>query len=176
MSLKSFLVGAVVAAFTVVSVGAMAQEKAAGEHVKKGLQELTLTGKLIMKENIKGEAKATDKVGSDKEVVKIKETETIVCKYALETADGEIALPEPKAKAGEKAIDMASLIGKNVKIVAKGVEKTVEGKKIVKVRKIVSVTEEAAATAAPAAAAAPAAEAPVATPAPAAAPAAPAAQ
>jgi len=157
MSSKSLLIGLVVAAFAFVSFGAMAQDKAAGKHSKKMLQELTLTGKLVLKENVKADVDATDKVGKDKEVLKVKESETIVCKYALETADGEIALPEPRAKPGETAIDMASLIGKNVKIVAKGAEKMVEGKKVVKVRRIVSITEEAAAPAA--------AEAPAATPA-----------
>jgi hypothetical protein len=167
MSLKSILAGLVVAAFAVVSVNAMAEDKAAGAEVslKKAMavQELTLTGKLVMKEDIKADAKATDKVEKDKEVVKVKEEATMICKYALETADGEVALPEPKAKAGEKAIDMAALVGKNVKVVAKGSEKTVDGKKMIKVRKIVSVTEEAASTAAPAAA--PAAEKPAEAPA-----------
>ena len=161
MSLKSLLVGLVVAAFAVVSFNAMAEEKAeAGAKKALAAQELTLTGKLIMKEDVKGDIKATDKVKKDEEVIKIKGSETIVCKYVLETADGVVALPEPKAKPGEKAIDMAALVGKNVKVVAKGSEKMVEGKKVIKVRKIVSVTEEAAAPAdAPAA---PAAEAPAA--------------
>jgi hypothetical protein len=163
MSFKSILAGLVVAAFAVVSMNALAEEKAAGTEVslKKAaaVQELTLTGKLVLKEDIKGDAKVTDKVEKDKEVIKVKEEATIICKYALLTADGEVALPEPKAKAGETAIDMASLIGKNVKVVAKGSEKTVEGKKVIKVKKIVSVTEEAASEAAPAAApAAPAAK------------------
>ena len=163
MSLKSLLVGLVVAAFAVVSFNAMAEEKAEAG-AKKALvsQELTLTGKLILKEDIKGDIKVTDKVEKDKEVIKVKEDATIVCKYALETADGVVALPEPKAKADEKAIDMAALVGKNVKVVAKGRVKTVEGKKHVIVKSIVSVTEEAApAAAAPAAAPA----APVAAPA-----------
>ena len=153
MSLKSILAGLVVAVFAVVSMNAMAEEKAAGAEVslKKAtaLHELTLTGKLVLKEDIKGDAKVTDKVESDKEVVKVKEEATLTCKYALVTADGDqIALPEPKSKPGEQAIDMAALVGKNVKIVAKGSEKMVEGKKVIKVRKIVSVTEEAAAPAA----------------------------
>lgn len=162
MSLKSFLVGTVVAAFAVVSLSAMAEEKAepGAKKATAAIHELTLTGKLVLNENVKGEVKATDKVEKDKEVIKIKESETIVCKYVLETADGEVALPEPKARAGEKAIDMMALIGKNVKVVAKGTEKTVEGKKVIKVKKIVSVTEEAAAPAA-----APAVEAPAAAPA-----------
>jgi len=152
MSLKSLLVGLVVAAFAVVSFNATAEEKAeAGARKALASQELTLTGKLILKEDIKGEVKATDKVKKDEEVIKIKGSETIICKYALETADGVVALPEPKAKAGEKAIDMAALVGKNVKVVAKGKVKTVEGKKLVVVKSIVSVTEEAAGTAAPAA-------------------------
>ena len=149
MSLKSLLVGLVVAAFAVVSFNAMAEEKAeAGAKKALASQELTLTGKLILKEDVKGEVKATDQVKKDEEVVKIKASETIICKYALVTADGEVALPEPKAKAGEKAIDMAALVGKNVKVVAKGSEKMVEGKKVIKVRKIVSVTAEEAAPAA----------------------------
>lgn len=169
MNLKSLLVGLVVAAFAVVSFNAMAEEKSeAGAKKALASQELTLTGKLILKEDIKGDIKATDQVKKDEEVVKIKGSETIICKYALVTADGEVALPEPKAKAGEKAIDMAALIGKNVKVVAKGKVKTVEGKKHVVVKSIVSVTEEAAP-----AAEAPAAEAPAAAPA---APAAPVAQ
>ena len=152
MSLKSLLVGLVVAAFAVVSFNATAEEKAeAGAKKALASQELTLTGKLILKEDIKGEVKATDKVKKDEEVIKVKGSETIICKYALETADGEVALPEPRAKAGEKAIDMAALVGKNVKVVAKGIEKTVEGKKVVKVKKIISVTPEEAAPAAPAA-------------------------
>ncbi|MDO9542504.1 MAG: hypothetical protein Q7J98_09300 [Kiritimatiellia bacterium] len=147
MSLKSFLVGLVIAAFTVVSLNAIAEDLDAMK--AKAAHELTLTGKLILKEDIKGEVKATDKVGKKAEVIKIKGFETIICKYALETADGEVALPEPKAKAGEKAIDMETLIGKNVKIVAKGTEKTVGGKKVIKVKKIISVTEEAAPADAP---------------------------
>ncbi len=157
MSFKSLLVGLVVAAFAVVSFNAMAEEKAE-PGAKKALasQELTLTGKLILKEDIKGDVKATDQVKKDEEVVKIKASETIICKYALVTADGEVALPEPKAKAGEKAIDMAALVGKNVKVIAKCKVKTdAKGKKHVTVKSIVSVTEEAA----------PAAEAPVAAPA-----------
>lgn len=146
MSLKSILVGVVVAAFAVVSLNAMAEEKAEiGVKKAPAIQELTLTGKLILKEDVKGEVKATDQIKKDKEVIKVKGDETIICKYALETADGVVALPEPKAKAGEKAIDLAALIGKNVKVVAKGKVKTVEGKKHVTVRSIVSVTEEAAA-------------------------------
>lgn len=146
------LVGTVIAAFSVVSFNAIAEEKAdIGAKKAPAIQELTLTGKLILKEDIKGDVKATDQVKKDEEVVKVKGSETIVCKYALVTADGEVALPEPKAKPGEKAIDMAALVGKNVKVVAKGSEKTVEGKKVIKVKKIVSVTEEAAAPAAPAA-------------------------
>jgi len=166
MSLKSLLVGLVVAAFAVVSFNATAEEKAeAGAKKALASQELTLTGKLILKEDIKGDVKATDKVKKDEEIIKIKGSETIICKYALETADGVVALPEPRAKAGEKAIDMAALVGKNVTVVAKGKTKIVEGKKHIIVKNIVSVTEEAApAAAAPAAAA------------PAAAPAAPAAQ
>lgn len=143
MSLKRLMVGLVVAAFAVVSFNAMAEEK------KAASQELTLTGKLILKEDIKGDVKATDKVGKTEDVIKIKGSETIVCKYALETADGEVALPEPKAKTGEKAINMAALVGKNVKVVAKGKVKTVEGKKHVTVKSIVSVAEEAAPAAAP---------------------------
>ena len=155
MSLKTLLVGTMVV-FAVASFNAMAKEKAAAGDVgaKKTqaqvIQELTLTGKLILKEEAKGEVKATDKVKKDEEVVKVKGSETVICKYALETIDGEIALPEPKAKPGEKAIDMAALIGKTVKVVAKGSEKMIEGKKVIKVRKIVSVTEEAAPSAAPA--------------------------
>lgn len=148
------LVGTVIAAFSVVSLNAIAEEKAdQGAKKAPAVQELTLTGKLIMKEDVKGDIKATDKVGKKEEVVKIKAEETIICKYALETADGEVALPEPKAKPGEKAIDMTALVGKNVKVVAKGSEKMVEGKKVIKVKKIVSVTEEAAAPAAAAPAA-----------------------
>jgi len=148
MSLKSILVGVVVMAFAVVSFNAVAEEKAKpGAVVKKSAaaaQELTLTGKLILKEDVKGKVKVTDKVGKKKEVIKIKATETIVCKYALVTADGEVALPEPKVKPGQKAIDMASLIGKKVKVVAKGSEKMVNGKKVIKVKKIISVTAEKA--------------------------------
>lgn len=168
MSLKMFTIGTVIAMFAAVSLTATAEDKAGGIEtiVKKptSVQELTLTGKIILKEDIKAEGKVTDKVEKDKEVIKIKEAEAIVCKYALVEADGtEIGLPEPKAKPGEKAIDLVPLIGKNVKIVAKGKVKTVEGKKHVTVKSIVSVTEEAAPAAAPEAA-------------PAAAPAAPAAQ
>jgi hypothetical protein len=84
-----------------------------------------------------------------------KESQRAFCS-TLETADGVVALPEPKAKAGEKAIDMAALVGKNVKVVAKGKIKA-DGKK--HVIRIISVTEEAAGTVAPAAApAAPAAQ------------------
>jgi len=150
MSLKRLMVGLVIAAFAVVSFNAMAEDKESG--ARKVGQELTLTGKLILKEDIKGDVKVTDQVKKDEEVVKVKGSETIICKYALETADGEVALPEPKAKPGEKAVDMAALVGKNVKVVVKGSEKMVEGKKVIKVRKIVSVTEEAAGAAAPAAA------------------------
>jgi hypothetical protein len=150
MSLKKILAGVVVAAFTVVSFNAMAE----AEKASSATQEITLTGKLILKEDIKGEVKATDKVGKTEEKIEYKAKETIICKYALETADGEVALPEPKAKAGEKAIDMTALIGKNVKVVAKGKVTTKDGKKHTKVSKIVSVTEEAAPAAAPAAAAA----------------------
>ena len=160
MSLKSLLVGLVVAAFAVVSFNATAEEKAeAGARKALASQELTLTGKLILKEDIKGEVKATDKVKKDEEVIKIKGSETIICKYALETADGVVALPEPKAKAGEKAIDMAALVGKNVKVVAKGKVKTdADGKKHTVVKSIVSVTEEAAEAIPAAAPAAPAAQ------------------
>lgn len=169
MNLKSLLVGSVVAAFAVVSLSAMAEEKSAACDIgakKTGIiHELTLTGKLILKEDIKGDIKATDQVKKDEEVVRVKGSETMVFKYLLETADGNIALPEPKAKPGEQAIDMAALIGKNVKVVAKGTEKMVEGKKVIKVKKIVSVTEEAAAGAEAAAAAEKPAEAPAGTPA-----------
>ena len=61
MSLKSILAGLVIAAFAVVSMNAMAEEKAAGAEVslKKAttLHELTLTGKLVLKEDVKGDAK-----------------------------------------------------------------------------------------------------------------------
>ena len=159
MSLKSMLVGLVVAAFAVVSFNAMAEQKAekadAGAKHSMAAQELTLTGKLILKEDIKGDIKATDKVKKDEEVIKIKGSETIVCKYALVTEDGEVALPEPKAKGGEKAIDMAALVGKTVKVVAKGKVKTdADGKKHVMVKSIESIAEEGAPAAAPAAPAA----------------------
>jgi hypothetical protein len=163
MSLKNLMVGLVVVVFAMACVKTMAEEKAVEAGIKKVMpaKEITLTGKLILKEDIKGEVKATDKVESDKEVVKVKEEATLVCKYALVQADGsEVALPEPKAKPGEKAIDLAALVGKNVKVVALGSERMKEGKKVIKVMKIVSVTEE---TAAPAAA--PAAEKPAEKPA-----------
>lgn len=154
MSLKSILAGLAVVSFAALALNVVAVEKpaAAGATVAapSATQELTLTGKLILKENVKADVKATDKVGAKEEVVKVKANETIVMKYALVEADGtEIALPEPKAKAGEKAIDMASLVGKTVKVVAKGKIKTVEGKKEVQVKSITSITE-AAAEAAPA--------------------------
>lgn len=161
MSLKRILAGVVVVAFAVVSLNAMAEEKASG--AKKAVQELTLTGKLVLKEDIKADVKATDKVGKKEEVTRIKGTETIVSKYVLETADGEVALPEPKAKAGEKAIDMAALVGKNVKVVAKGKVKA-DGKK--HITSIVSIEEEAAPAAAAAPAVAPEAPAPAAPAAP----------
>lgn len=157
--MKNLLVGLVIASIVGLSFNAMAEgDKAAAGNMSK----LELTGKLILKEDIKGEVKATDKVGKTEETTKIKATETIVSKYALVEADGtEIALPEPKANVGEQAVDLAALVGKNVKIVAKGKMKTVEGKKQVIVKSIVSAVEEAAAApaAAPAAdAAAPAAK------------------
>ena len=139
MNLKSLTVGLIVVSFALVSFNAMAEEKASGS------KDLTLTGKLILKEDIKGDVKVTDKVKKDKEVIKIKTSETIVYKYILETADGVVALPEPKkAKVGEKAIDMAALVGKNVEVVAKGKCKVVEGKKHYTVKSIVSVTKKAA--------------------------------
>jgi len=152
MSFKRLLAVLVVAAFASVVFNASAEgDKAA----PAGHKELTLTGKLILKEDVKGEVKATDKVGKTEEKIEIAGKETIVCKYALETADGEVALPEPpKVKEGEKAIDMAAMIGKTVKVVAKGTEKEHNGKKVIKVKQIVSVTEEAAPAAAPAAPAA----------------------
>jgi len=70
----------------------------------------------------------------------------------------EIELPEIKAKPGEKQVDMKSLIGKKVKIVAQVAYETIEDQKIIKVKSIKSIEpiiekEEAAPPTIPAAAA-----------------------
>lgn len=134
MSSKSLLIGAVVAVFAVASLNAMAEEKAAsGESsVKKAAaaHEVTCTGKVMVKEAAKGEAAGAEK------------------KYVLVSECGEIDLPAPKAKAGEKAIDLAAFVGKEVKVTAKGLCKKDEDKKCA-IKSIVSI-EEAAAAPAPA--------------------------
>jgi hypothetical protein len=147
------LMVAVVAAFSAVSFNAVANEKDACDKQLTATHEMTLTGKIILQEDAKGDIKATDKVEKTKEVIDIKGFEKITIKYALVEADGsEIALPIPKARPGEKAIDLAALVGKNVKLVAKG--KIKDGKKCI--AKILSVEEEAASPETPASAETPA--------------------
>lgn len=134
MSRKSLLIGAVVAVFAVASFNALAEEKAVPSEAsakKAAAHELTCTGKVMVKEAAKGEAAGAEK------------------KYVLVSECGEIDLPAPKAKAGEKAIDLAAFVGKEVKVTAKGMCKA-QGDKKCAVKSIVSI-EEAAAAPAPAA-------------------------
>ncbi|MDD5678894.1 MAG: hypothetical protein PHW60_13030 [Kiritimatiellae bacterium] len=84
--------------------------------------------------------------------------------FTVTEADGTVVkVMAPKAVKGEEApaVDLAKLVGKDVKVAGKGKTKTSkDGKKTVSI-KVVTSAEEAAAPAAPAAAAAPA-EAPAA--------------
>ena len=101
--------------------------------------DIILTGKLMKKEDVKGEAKADVKKVGDTEVIKEKVKEAITSKFILVTADGDVVLPEPKAKAGEQVIVLDTFVGQDVKVVAKGMEKKVGDKKVIKVKSIVSV-------------------------------------
>lgn len=159
MSLKNLLVGLTVAVFTVVSFIAMADGKTAAKKSaprNAGADQeltLTLTGSLTMTaEEVTVIGNVTDKVDKDG-----KDKEHEASKYMLVEADGtEIILPEPKGKGGGHAIDMESLVGKNVKVIAKCKVKTdAKGKKHVTVKSIVSVTEVVSPAAAPVAPAAP---------------------
>ncbi|MBU4201142.1 MAG: hypothetical protein L6455_05060 [Kiritimatiellae bacterium] len=125
--MKRFLV-VMAALCVVVSMTALAQEApvplpvaddSAGATlaiVTTEATEITLTGKIVKVEpKIEG-GKAT---------------------FVLVTKDSKITLPETKAEVA----DLAKFVGKDVKVVANGVEKMVGEKKVVQVDSIVKVEE-----------------------------------
>ena len=87
---------------------------------KQELKDITVTGTLIKEEgtNAKGEK---------------------TVKYVLNEANGnQLSLPKVKdTKEGKPEIDLASLVGKNVTVVGKGIEKN--GK--IMIKKLISVEE-----------------------------------
>lgn len=156
--MKHLLTGLVLAGFVIASLAVAAEEQKEAAKEQPAVcapahGELTLTGKLLKKEQVEGSAKIQIKEGVEKETVKEAAKETTTWKYILATADGDVVLPEPKAKAGEETIVLEKFLDKNVKVVAKGHETTKDGKKHIKVSKVLKVEEaaEAAAPAAPAA-------------------------
>ena len=120
--MKKFFGVVIAVAFVMVSVSAMAKEKAAPKEKPEkggGLVELTLTGKIA-----KGDAEGS---------------------FVLIDADNnKIELPKPKAgKGDEKAINLADFVDQQVTVKAKGMEPKGD-KKVATVKQILSVEKVAA--------------------------------
>ena len=131
-----------------------------------GLLAVCLLGSLT----VLAEEKATTEKAAKKEVVLQDITATgkmakLAAGFTVTEADGTVVkVMAPKAVKGEEApaVDLEKFVGKEVKLIGKGISKTTKSGKTTKTIKVTSIEEAAAPAAAAPAAAAPAAEAPAA--------------